>query len=82
MCLDASGNEMEIIGKIHLHTSINGAQGEFIHDFRVLNSESCNSIILGRDFFKFYDAIMFDFKNDRIKVGNAWLKRISIQKKQ
>ena len=81
-CRDASGNEMEIIGKIILSTSIMGTPGEFAHEFRVLNSKVSSNIILGRDFLKLYDEIAFDFQNNRIKVGKIWLRGIQIHKDQ
>ena len=81
-CLAASGNEMKIAGTIQLDASIIGARGIFSQQFRLLNSESCNNIIVGRDFFKFYEEITFDFHNNRIKVGKSWLQGISINTKQ
>ena len=81
-CIDASGNEMAIIGKIKLNTSLIGVPGEFLQEFRVLAKKSNSSIILGCNFLKRYDKLTVDFRNGRIKVGKTWLKGSEISKKQ
>ena len=72
-CIDASGNKMEIIGVIGLQTELNGTNKTIVHNFRVLNTKSCHDIICGRDFMRHYDSIEFNFKDNCIKVGKAWV---------
>lgn len=81
-CQDASGNEMRIVGKIKLNTTLMGIPGHLLHEFRVLNTEQQNTMILGRDFLRLYDKITFDFKNSSVKIGNLWLKSVEIDRNQ
>ena len=81
-CMDASGNEMDIVGKIMIPTSLVGTSQTFTQEFRVLNNESCGNIILGRDYLTRYGAVTFDFENNCIRAGKHWLKGVNIGNKQ
>ncbi len=50
--IDASGNTMEILGKITLNVLINGTHSTKSHDFRVIKTNRVANILLGRDFME------------------------------
>ena len=69
--LDASANEMDILGKVPISISIKGSEKEFTHEFRILNYRSYRNVILGRDVMSRFDEVIFDFQNNEITMdGN------------
>ena len=69
--LDASGNEMDILGKVPISISIKGSEKEFTHEFRILNYRSYRNVILGRDVMSRFGEVIFDFQNNEITMdGN------------
>ena len=66
MCVDASGNAMKIIGRVHLNTRLLGTDKQILQEFRVLDTKSCSNIILGRDYLRCHDEITFDFAKCRL----------------
>ena len=68
--IDASGNRMDIVGKFRIKALIKGSRQPIFHEFRVVNTNMCTSILLGRDFLKRFGLVTFDFETNKVKLGN------------
>ena len=73
-CKDASGNTMKIIGSVSLKVEIVGTGRTINHTFRVLDADSGHDVICRTDFMRQFKKVEFDFENNRLKLGNQWLK--------
>ena len=73
-CTDASGNSMKIIGSVSLEVQIIGTNRTVTHTFRVLDADSGHDVICGTDFMRHFKQVEFDFENNRVRLGNNWLK--------
>ena len=73
--VDASGNEMDILGKIDVKINIQGSERVFEHDFRVLNQHSYRNVILGRDVLCRFNEVTFDFRNDEIIMDKCHIRK-------
>ena len=71
---------MNIIGTIDLQTKLFGSNQYIIHKFRVLDVQSYNNIICGRDLMKNFSTVEFDFMKNRIRVGKHWITGITTGK--
>ena len=60
--IDASGNKMDIVGKVCIKVLIKGSRQPVFHEFRVVNTNRCTNILLGRDFLKRFGSVTFDFE--------------------
>ena len=68
--VDASGNNMEIIGSIDVPITI--GNNRFVQNLKVLNALTNRNIILGRDFLGKFDNVEFDFPQNKVRLGNHW----------
>ena len=76
--VDASGNDMSIIGSTMVNITIKGHV--FSQEMKILNSKTYRNVILGRDFLSKFENVEFDFKKDRVKLGNNWHYCVKISK--
>ena len=81
-CYDASGNQMNIIGTIHLNISLVGCKMDIWHEFLVLNIRSNRALLMGHDALTKFKTVTFNFENKQVKVGNSWLKIVANTEKQ
>ena len=68
--VDASGNNMEIIGSLDVPITIGNRS--FVQNLKVLNALTNRHIILGRDFLGKFDNVEFDFPQNKVKLGSNW----------
>ena len=68
--VDASGNNMQILGSSVIDIFINGQK--FTQEMKILNSKSYRNVILGRGFLSQFSNVQFDFKKQRVKLGLSW----------
>ena len=76
--IDASGNKMDIAGKIRIKVLIKGSRQHVFHEFRVVNTKTCTNILLGRDFLKRFGSVTFDFQKNRVKLGDLWFSGLEL----
>eukprot|EP00794_Sanderia_malayensis_P008440 gene8440-9341_t len=76
--IDASGNKMDIVGKVCIKVLIKGSRRPVFHEFRVVNTNMCTNILLGRDFLKRFRSVTFDFKTNRVKLGSMWFSGLEL----
>ena len=76
--VDASGKDRSIIGSTMVNISIKGHV--FPQEMKILNSKTYRNVILGRDFLSKFESVEFDFKKDRVKLGNNWHYCVKISK--
>ena len=77
--MDASGNNMDIIGSVELLVQFDGAS--LMQNFKVLGSKTYKHVLLGRDFLAKFASVEFDCQNNAVKLGKAWLKCESVTDK-
>ena len=61
---------------------IKGTKRAISHDFRVVKTKTCSNILLGRDFMTKFGSITFDFKKNKIKLGNKWPPGLTLDNTQ
>ena len=76
--INASGNEMDIIGVVDINVRIDGNK-PLMHEFKVLNTKSYTNILLGRDFIKLFRTVKFDFYNNKVQLGDTWINSLHIE---
>lgn len=76
--VDASGNNMSIIGSTMVNISIRGHI--LSQEIKILNSKTYRNVILGRDFLSKFESVAFDFTKHRVKLGNNWHYCVKISK--
>ena len=76
--IDASGNKMDIVGKVCIKVLIKGSRQPVLHEFRVVNTNMCTNILLGRDFLKRFGSVTFDFETNRVKLGKMWFSGLEL----
>ena len=69
--LDASGAAMDISGTVSLKVSVPSLNKSYDQTFHVLNKNLNNKVLLGRDFMEKIGLVAFDFKKNKIKLGNG-----------
>ena len=79
--VDASGNDMNIIGVIMLPVKIIGLKESKLVEFFVSDANS-SCFLLGRNFMKLYGTITFNFRNSRVKLGNYRCNEVEMKQKQ
>ena len=79
--VDASGNSMEVVGSVLLPVHPIGLRKPKLVEFCVTNSKRYSCILLGRNFMSSYKTVLFDFANNRIKLGDTWCTGLSIKHK-
>ena len=67
--LDASGNYMNVRGKVTLPIKVNGIKVKLVEFYVVDSKRSC--ILLGRNFMKTFGSVTFDFRNSRVQLGEV-----------
>ena len=72
--LDASGNNMKIIGSTMLEVRPMGLTESRRIECFVTDSESHRCILLGRKFMRLFQRITFDFENQRVTFGDKWYR--------
>ena len=77
--LDASGNNMTIIGSTVLEIRPMGSREIKRVEFFVSDSESHRCILLGRNFMGLFNTVTFDFENNRVKFGDQWCSGLHVQ---
>ena len=70
--MDASGNNMDIIGSVEILVQVDGAS--LMQNFKVLGSNTYKHVLLGRNFLAKFASVEFDCQNNAVKLGKAWLK--------
>ena len=78
--LDASGNYMNVIGKVILPIKVNGIKVKLVEFYVVDSKRSC--LLLGRNFMKTFGSVTFDFRNSRVKLGEVWCDEVKRNKKE
>ena len=68
--VDASGNNMEIIGSMDVPIVI--GKRKLVQNVKVLNALTNRNIILGRDFLGKFDNVEFDFPQNKVRLCNNW----------
>ena len=81
LLINASGDKMDIMGVIKIPIRI-GNLAPIMQEFKVLNTKTYRNILIGRDYMKLFDTITFDLKNNRVRLGDTWLKCISLIAKE
>ena len=76
---DASGNNMKITGFVTLNVNIFGLKKPVLQRFQIIDSHSPVSILLGRDFLQQFGQVTFDFDNNRVRLGPAWIRGAEIK---
>ena len=76
--IDASGNRVDIVGKVRVKVLFKGSRQPIFHEFRVVNTNTCTSILLGRDFLKRFGSVTFDFETNKVKLGNNWYSGLKL----
>ena len=76
---DASGNNMKIRGFVTLNVHILGLKKTALQRFQVVDSHSPVSILVGRDFLRKFGQVTFDFDNNSVKLGPAWIRGAEIE---
>lgn len=72
---DASQNVINLLGKVTLPIRIRGDSGRVVEkdvEFYVSDSNSTDSILLGRNFMQLFGSVTFDFDRNRIKLGDIF----------
>ena len=69
--INASGERMDISGSVELNLSV--ARVRLKQNFKVLNTETCTNVILGRDFMSKFHSMEFDLASHKVKLGKVWL---------
>ena len=77
VCVNASGDEMDIIGVVNIVVEIANLK-PITHEFRVLNSKTYSNVLLGRDFMKLFETVTFDFKLNRVRLGKQWVSGVNV----
>ena len=75
--IDASGNNMDIIGTITTVVNFNRMR-PINYEFKVLNSKTYTNILSGRDLMKMYGTVTFDFSNYRVQLRRVWQNGLTI----
>ena len=76
--INASGNDMNIMGSIDVEIRVNNKS--ISHNMKVLNSRSYRNILLGRDFLMHFSSIQFDLHKTRIQLDSIWHDFVRISK--
>ena len=77
--IDASGNNMTITGFVTLNVNIFGLMKPVLQRYHIVDSHSPISILLGRDFLQTFGQVTFDFDNNRVRLGPAWIRGAKIK---
>ena len=80
--IDASGNQMNIIGSVTIDVQLSKNGQIHRQNFKVLNSKTSNSVILGRDFLQKFGTVEINFDEGRVKLGKTWFTGVSFKNKQ
>eukprot|EP00794_Sanderia_malayensis_P000982 gene982-296_t len=80
--IDASGNRMDISGKVTLNVLIKGTSHTKPQEFHVVKTNRATNILLGRDFMEKFGSMTLDFKHNKVQLGNTWLSGLRINKPQ
>ena len=80
--IDASGNQMNILGKVTLSILIKGIYCTKSQEFHVIKTSRAANILLGRDFMEKFGSMTLDFQHNRVKLGKTWLSGLKINKPQ
>ena len=75
--VNASGENMDIIGSVNIQVTINGLN-PVVQEFKVLNNSSYNNILLGRDFMKLFGSVEFDFASNKVRLGAKTINCVGI----
>ena len=70
--INASGNEMDIIGVINIPVGIRNHK-PVVQEFKVLNSKCHSIILMGRDFLSKFGTVKFDFVKKKVQLGKTLL---------
>ena len=69
---------MDILSKVCIKVLIKGSRQPVFHEFRVVDTNRCTNILLGRDFLKRFGSVTFDCETNRVKLGNLWFSGLEI----
>ena len=75
--INASGNEMDIVGVVDIPV-VMGNSKTVLQEFKVLNSKSFSIILIGRDFMSRFKTVKFDFEKKKVQLGRTWISCMSV----
>ena len=76
--LDASGNKLIVLGKVTIEIFPKESEQPVAQDFRVVNTNSCVNILLGRDFLQKFGSVTFNFDTHMVKLGKHWFNGVEL----
>ena len=79
--INASGNEMDILGIVDIPVIIDNNK-TVMQEFKVLNSKSYSIILMGRDFMCKFKTIKFDFTRNKVRLGETWISCLHVDTRE
>ena len=73
--IDASGQDMDILGSVCFNVSISGYNIQ--QEFQILNVKTYKHILLGCNFMSNFETIEFDFAVNKVKLNKSWIPCVS-----
>ena len=78
---EVSGNKLNIIGTVEVPLKICKSAPTIIHTFKVLDSNTNSTLLLGRDLMKKYGTVNFDFDSGFVRLGRYLIKGVNFRKR-
>ena len=79
--LNASGDEMDIIGVVDIPVVMQNGK-TVVQEFKVLNSKSHAIVLLGRDYMCKFNTVKFDFKKKKVQLGRTWINCVHVEARE